>query len=61
LAEASLLFQEGPLKARVPWVYVAFRFVVILAKSYSGLRFSQGDFIQEANVALMKAVKRFNQ
>ena len=35
-------------------------FVVHMAKTFSGYGLSQADLIQEGNVGLMKAVKRFN-
>ncbi len=36
------------------------RFVAHIARSYSGYGLPQADLIQEGNVGLMKAVKRFN-
>jgi RNA polymerase sigma-32 factor len=36
------------------------RFVAHVARGYSGYGLSQGDLIQEGNIGLMKAVKRFD-
>ena len=36
------------------------RFVVHIARSYAGYTIPQGDLIQEGNLGLMKAVKRFD-
>lgn len=36
------------------------RFVVRVARGYAGYGLSQADLIQEGNIGLMKAVKRFN-
>ena len=36
------------------------RFVVRVARGYSGYGLSQADLIQEGNIGLMKAVKRFD-
>ena len=36
------------------------RFVVYIANSYKGYGLQIGDIIQEGNVGLMKAIKRFN-
>lgn len=36
------------------------RFVVHISRSYLGYGFSQSDLIQEGNIGLMKAVRRFN-
>lgn len=54
------LFYEDDLEAARQLVMSHLRFVVHIAKSYSGYGLSQGDLIQEGNVGLMKAVKRFN-
>ncbi|MFK7731324.1 MAG: RNA polymerase sigma factor RpoH [Pseudomonadales bacterium] len=58
LAE-SYYYQED-LEAARELVISHLRFVVHIAKSYSGYGLSQADLIQEGNVGLMKAVKRFN-
>ncbi len=36
------------------------RFVVHVARSYNGYGLQVGDLIQEGNIGLMKAVKRFD-
>lgn len=54
------LYYEEDLEAARRLVLAHLRFVVHIAKSYSGYGLSQSDLIQEGNVGLMKAVKRFN-
>ena len=36
------------------------RFVIYIAKTYSGYGLSEADLIQEGNVGLMKAIRKFN-
>jgi len=57
---AERYFHEEDLEAARQLVLAHLRFVVHLARSYSGYGLSQSDLIQEGNVGLMKAVKRFN-
>ena len=57
---ADHYFHEQDLEAARQLVLAHLRFVVHLARSYSGYGLSQSDLIQEGNVGLMKAVKRFN-
>jgi len=57
---AEDLYYNENLDAARRMVMAHLRFVVHIAKSYSGYGLSQSDLIQEGNVGLMKAVKRFN-
>lgn len=54
------LYYEDELEAARRLVLSHLRFVVHIARSYSGYGLAQSDLIQEGNVGLMKAVKRFN-
>ena len=57
---AERLFHGGDLAAAKKLVMSHLRFVVYIAKSYAGYGLSQADLIQEGNIGLMKAVKRFD-
>ena len=57
---ADRLYYQEDLDAARQLVMSHLRFVVHIARSYSGYGLAQGDLIQEGNVGLMKAVKRFN-
>ncbi|MEN9597238.1 MAG: polymerase sigma factor RpoH [Pseudomonadota bacterium] len=52
--------EEGDLEAARELVMTNLRFVVHVARGYSGYGLSMPDLIQEGNVGLMKAVKRFD-
>ncbi|MCJ8312516.1 MAG: RNA polymerase sigma factor RpoH [Saccharospirillaceae bacterium] len=54
------LYYHDDVNAARELIFSHLRFVVHIAKSYSGYGLNQGDLIQEGNVGLMKAVKRFN-
>ena len=58
LAE-RLVYEECVDSAR-ELVLAHLRFVVHIARSYSGYGLAEADLIQEGNVGLMKAVKRFD-
>lgn len=57
---AEDLYYNGNLEAARHLVMSHLRFVVHIARSYNGYGLPLGDLIQEGNVGLMKAVKRFN-
>jgi RNA polymerase sigma-32 factor len=60
VALAHRLKDEGDLEAARQLVLSHLRFVVHIARGYSGYGLPVGDLIQEGNVGLMKAVKRFD-
>ena len=57
---ATQLFHEDNLQAAQELIMSHLRFVIHIAKGYAGYGLPQADLIQEGNVGLMKAVKRFN-
>ena len=57
---ANDLYYESNLDAARELVMSHLRFVVHIARSYSGYGLAEADLIQEGNVGLMKAVKRYN-
>ena len=54
------LYYEEDLDAARRMVMAHLRFVVHIARSYNGYGLPLADLIQEGNVGLMKAVRRFN-
>ena len=57
---AVRLYEHGDLEAARQLVMSHLRFVIYIARGYSGYGLPQADLIQEGSVGLMKAVKRFN-
>src|SRR5688572_17429 len=60
LALARQLQTSGDLDAARELVLSHLRFVVHIARGYGGYGLPMGDLIQEGNIGLMKAVKRFD-
>lgn len=59
--ELAVRFREhGDLKAGQKLVLSNLRFVVYIARGYTGYGLPLADLIQEGNIGLMKAVKRFD-
>jgi len=57
---ALRLQNEGDLDAARDLVMSHLRFVIRVARGYSGYGLALGDLVQEGNIGLMKAVKRFD-
>lgn len=57
---AERLHYHGDLSAAKQLILSHLRFVTHVARNYSGYGLPQADLIQEGNIGLMKAVRRFN-
>ncbi|MXS82565.1 RNA polymerase sigma factor RpoH [Nitrosomonas oligotropha] len=57
---ARRLWNQGDLEAAQQLILSHLRFVVAIARGYKGYGLPQADLIQEGNIGLMKAVKRFD-
>jgi RNA polymerase sigma-32 factor len=60
LEHGRRLKYDGDLEAARHLILSHLRFVVSIARHYAGYGLPQGDLIQEGNIGLMKAVKRFD-
>jgi RNA polymerase sigma-32 factor len=59
-ALAQRLRDHGDVEAARALVLSHLRFVVHIARGYAGYGLPMGDLVQEGNIGLMKAVKRFD-
>ena len=59
-ALAERLHYQGDLDAAKTLILSHLRFVVHIARNYAGYGLPQADLIQEGNIGLMQAVRRFN-
>ena len=57
---SNAFFYNEDVDAARQMILAHLRFVVHIARSYSGYGLPLGDLVQEGNVGLMKAVKRFD-
>lgn len=57
---AEKLYYQKDLEAARQLILASLRFVVPIARSYQGYGLPMSDLVQEGNIGLMKAVKRFN-
>ncbi len=57
---AYRLYEKNDVEAARKLIMSHLRFVVRIARGYNGYGLSQADLIQEGNIGLMKAVRRFN-
>ncbi len=57
---AEDLYYRNDLDAARKLVLAHLRFVIYIAKTYSGYGLPEADLIQEGNVGLMKAIRKFN-
>lgn len=57
---AERLYYDADIEAAKPLILSHLRFVVHIARGYLGYGLPLADLIQEGNIGLMKAVKRFN-
>ena len=60
VALAKNLKETNDLESAKKLIMHNLRYVVYIAKSYSGYGLNLSDLIQEGNIGLMKAVKKYN-